>query len=361
MKKHRMFRWTLILFLVMSGICVQREKMGAKVLSDQKIQAIFSQAIENEELDVCITQEKTFALDAETADREARDYAELLLGLLQEAANKNGKILLSGNYSYLVNEKRDEVTYKFLIGPQNLREVTMIASEKQAYTLALKALKNRDYKTQFYTDESSFYEIFKMVLKQHPEYNYGVQVWNNTNGTFGFRQGSALSASSAKKYRQKADARANAIIKKIISPTMSRKEKIQAIHDYIVKNCAYDTGKINTKYDHSYTAYGCLVKKQAVCQGYAAAFNLLAGKAGIASITATGSAGGGSHAWNYVKDGSNYVHVDCTWDDPVPDHGKNASVPHKYFYVRDVDLKKTHKWKRTEISQKYITYTALMM
>ena len=95
--------WTLILFLVMSGICVQREKMGAKVLSDQKIQAISSQAIENEELDVCITQEKTFALDAETADREARDYAELLLGLLQEAGNKNGKILLSGNYSYLVN------------------------------------------------------------------------------------------------------------------------------------------------------------------------------------------------------------------------------------------------------------------
>ena len=227
--------------------------------------------------------------------------------------------------------------------------------------LALKALKNRDYKTQFYTDESSFYEIFKMVLKQHPEYNYGVQVWNNTNGTFGFRQGSALSASSAKKYRQKADARANAIIKKIISPTMSRKEKIQAIHDYIVKNCAYDTGKINTKYDHSYTAYGCLVKKQAVCQGYAAAFNLLAGKAGIASITATGSAGGGSHAWNYVKDGSNYVHVDCTWDDPVPDRGKNASVPHKYFYVTDGILKKTHKWSRTEISKKYITFTELMM
>lgn len=357
-----MFMWILTLLLALGDISAKQDIVAAQVLSDQKIQAIFSQAIENEELDVCITQEKTFALDAETADREARDYAELLLGLLQEAANKNGKILLSENYSYLVNEKRDEVTYKFLIGPQNLREVTMVASEKQAYTLALKALKNRDYKTQFYADESSFYEVFKMVLEQHPEYNYGVRVWNNKpNGTFGFRQGSALSASSAKKYRQKADARANAIIKKIIGPTMSRKEKIQAIHDYIVKNCAYDTGKINTKYDHSYTAYGCLVKKQAVCQGYAAAFNLLAGKVGIASIAATGSAGGDDHAWNYVKDGSNYVHVDCTWDDPVPDHGKNASVPHKYFYVRDVDLKKTHKWKRTEISQKYITYTALMM
>ena len=167
MKKHRMFIWILPLFLTLGDVSSKQDIVAAQVLSDQKIQAIFSQAIENEELDVCITQEKTFALDAETADREARDYAELLLGLLQEAANKNGKILLSENYSYLVNEKRDEVTYKFLIGPQNLREVTMIASEKQAYTLALKALKNRDYKTQFYTDESSFYEIFKMVLKQH--------------------------------------------------------------------------------------------------------------------------------------------------------------------------------------------------
>ena len=106
MKKHRMLIWILPLFLALGDVSSKQDIVAAQVLSDQKIQAIFSQAIENEELDVCITQEKTFALDAETADREARDYAELLLGLLQEAANKNGKILLSGNYSYLVNEMK---------------------------------------------------------------------------------------------------------------------------------------------------------------------------------------------------------------------------------------------------------------
>jgi len=39
-----------------------------------------------------------------------------------------------------------------------------------------------------------------------------------------------------------------------------------------------------------------------------------------------GEAGGGSHAWNYVKDGSSYRYIDVTWDDPVQDQGAKAAV-----------------------------------
>lgn len=40
----------------------------------------------------------------------------------------------------------------------------------------------------------------------------------------------------------------------------------------------------------------------------------------------SGEAGGGSHAWNYVKDGSSYRYIDVTWDDPVQDQGAKAAV-----------------------------------
>ena len=49
-------------------------------------------------------------------------------------------------------------------------------------------------------------------------------------------------------------------------------------------------------------------------------------KAGICSIAVPGEAGGGSHAWNYVKDGSSYRYIDVTWDDPVQDQGAKAAV-----------------------------------
>ena len=39
-----------------------------------------------------------------------------------------------------------------------------------------------------------------------------------------------------------------------------------------------------------------------------------------------GEACGGSHAWNYVKDGSSYRYIDVTWDDPVQDQGAKAAV-----------------------------------
>ena len=52
----------------------------------------------------------------------------------------------------------------------------------------------------------------------------------------------------------------------------------------------------------------------------------LTAKAGICSIAVPGEAGGGSHAWNYVKDGSSYRYIDVTWDDPVQDQGAKAAV-----------------------------------
>jgi transglutaminase/protease-like cytokinesis protein 3 len=235
--------------------------------------------------------------------------------------------------------------------------VTKLTSEKNAYRNALKALKNRNYTGAFYSQDNMYYDTFVLVLEQHPEYNYGVQIWKSTNGTCGYRTNGSLSEAKIKKLMQAADKKATAILKKIITTDMTKKEKLQAIHDYMVKNCVYDEGVNKSGYDNAYTAYGCLVEKSAVCQGYASAFNLLAGKVGIPCIAVSGTANGGSHGWNFLKIGSTYRYVDVTWDDPLPDRGSKAAVRQNYFFVTQSTLAEDHVWNKTDYAKKYLTYS----
>ena len=195
-------------------------------------------------------------------------------------------------------------TYRFDISSQFTKKVTVLSSEKSAYTRALKALKKRDYSTNFYAENAMYYDTFVLALQHHPEYNYGIMIWKSADGTFGYRPSGDLSTSAIKSKMIKADTKADAVLKKIIKKGMTNKQKLKAIHDYLVKNCVYKERVSAGNYHDAFTAYGCLINKEAVCQGYAAAFNLLALKAGIRSIAVTGDAGGSSHAWNYVKNGS---------------------------------------------------------
>ena len=113
-------------------------------------------------------------------------------------------------------------------------------------------------------------------------------------------------------------------------------------------------------YTLKYTGYAALVSGTSVCQGYAAAFNLLASKVGIRSIAVAGDAGGDSHAWNYVRNGNTYCYIDTTWDDPVPDGGPRAKVSHKFFYLTQKQMEKTHTWDKIEHAKKYVDYASVL-
>ena len=164
---------------------------------------------------------------------------------------------------------------------------------------------------------------------------------------------------------KKVDKKAKAIIKKTITSDMSDAQKVKAVHDYIAFNCAYDYDNLlrGTIPAVSYTAEGVLLKKKAVCQGYAEAFKLLMDMLGIPCKMVTGTAdnGGGyaGHAWNIVKVGGKWYHIDVTWDDPVPDT-KNY-VRYAYFLIPDKKMDDDHKWNRssykkctTDSSSKFI-------
>lgn len=135
-------------------------------------------------------------------------------------------------------------------------------------------------------------------------------------------------------FKNDADLMVNSIVEEMITPEMTEREKLRAIHDYIILNCAYDYENYlaSTIPEESYLAYGALIKHVAVCQGYSAAFNLLCRKVGIPSLTLSGRTPGydyDNHAWNMVLlDGAIYF-IDVTSDDPVPD--EEGRVNHTYF------------------------------
>ena len=93
-------------------------------------------------------------------------------------------------------------------------------------------------------------------------------------------------------------------------------EKEKLIHDYIVSNVAYGYpgGKKEPEGD-AYSAYGALVLKKAVCNGYAEGMKLLC---------------------------KEWYHADLTWDDPEPDETSRIMYP--YFNVDDTQMKADHKW-----------------
>lgn len=234
-----------------------------------------------------------------------------------------------------------------------LAQVKYISSSKAAYKAALKALKDHDYATKFYSDKS-YYSIFRLMLKQHPEYNYDTVVWKDKKGYYGYYISSELTDSELDAKWRAADKKANAIVKKKLKKSMTTEQKLRKIHDYLMKTCRYDYKLTEIDgYEDALTAYGVLVKKKGVCQGYTAAFSLLAQKAGVYSIAVCGKVSSGSHTWNYVRLGKKYLHIDCTWDKTLQ---KGKEIRHDYFAIPGSLIIQNHVWDSSKYTSKHVKY-----
>lgn len=98
-------------------------------------------------------------------------------------------------------------------------------------------------------------------------------------------------------------------------------EKALLLHDRLIMHCEYDYDTYKYNYANmpqtSYNAYGVFVLRDAVCMGYALAYDYLLEQVGIKSLYCSSDTI--NHAWNIVYiDGTPY-HVDTTWDDPIWD------------------------------------------
>lgn len=126
------------------------------------------------------------------------------------------------------------------------------------------------------------------------------------------------------------------------------------VYDYIGKTAHYDFDRLEEAQKEDgdpeseliYTAYGCLVDGGCVCSGYTAAIKLVLNELGIECYRVSGESCGESHAWNVVKMGDNWYHLDLTWDDDAffGENGEELpnSVSFEYFGLTDEAISEDH-------------------
>ncbi|MCG7384254.1 transglutaminase domain-containing protein [Paenibacillus sp. ACRRY] len=205
----------------------------------------------------------------------------------------------------------------------------MIAAEDQ---ISLKA----------FPEAQNFTTLSDVVLKvmyQNPlilgvegfEYNYGTLTlsihYNEPADVIQKKQGEII-------------AKANEVVASIIKDGMKDDEKRKAIYDYLNDNAKYDDAalesaeqnnfkNVEAQFNDSFTTYGILVKGVGVCASYASVYKLLSDLSGLDSIVVTGASSGVPHAWNKVKIGDEWFHVDAT------NNLTNSGIPYFLYNAND--------------------------
>ncbi len=115
-------------------------------------------------------------------------------------------------------------------------------------------------------------------------------------------------------------AQINKVVDGFIPTGETMYDNLLSIHNFICKINTYVRESEGALY--CYSAYGSLVNRRSVCEGYAEAFKLLCDKVGIDCILVTGMSKPASdkpmeaHMWNLVRmDDDVWYAVDVTWDD----------------------------------------------
>ena len=159
--------------------------------------------------------------------------------------------------------------------------------------------------------------------------------------------------SQAAKMNSELEEAANRIASAIKRASNDEYSLLLNLSKYLQVNVRYDMVELNavsrgiSKYPASHNAYGALVKKLAVCDGFSSAFSLLAQKLGFESMLVYGRSEYSSspmveHAWNILKVRNNHYHVDITWD--ARKFVASGELSYDYFMLTDGEISNDHTW-----------------
>ena len=122
------------------------------------------------------------------------------------------------------------------------------------------------------------------------------------------------------------------VISEVITDDMDDRDKIKAIHDYIINNSNYAESDMN---NNSYNkATGNLLNGLGLCGGYADSMALFLDRFGINNYKIASE----THIWNLVELDNKWYHLDLTWDDPVISDGSHR-LDRLFFLITDQRLK----------------------
>ncbi|ATD54273.1 transglutaminase domain-containing protein [Clostridium chauvoei] len=195
--------------------------------------------------------------------------------------------------------------------------------------------------------------LFFKVLAEHPDifyctnsisYSYSLN-YNNQIVGYSLLVKYAYDTPTINTMKVELNDKVSYIKNNLINDSYSELKKEFIVHDYLTQNCTYDAENLskNTVPAISHTAYGALVNKVAVCDGYSKAAKLLLNECGVECGVIVSDQM--HHAWNYVKIDGEYYQLDITWDDPVPESNR---LNYSYFNLTNAEMAKSHQWVQSD-------------
>ena len=126
-----------------------------------------------------------------------------------------------------------------------------------------------------------------------------------------------------------------------LAESMTEWEKERYIHDFICTSVRYD--KLKKPYSHE--IIGPMGQGVGVCEGIAKTVKILCDALGIWCMIAISEANPEKgikyrHAWNIVKIGGRYYHLDATFDNSL---GRGETIRYDYFNLGDKQLFRDHE------------------
>lgn len=253
--------------------------------------------------------------------------------------------MIEGGTSVLIKDEISELKDSLIYFPEDMETIYgreyLSAEEKEIYDSLVQAIGNGESSVPMLDDGAVYTKILNLIgIEQMGFGNVSerkVGQFDAESQHFPVEFTYRFTCEEMSNMNRAAEAAANEIIDGI-DPAASVYEKLKYFHDYLVKNCESDSEDI-----YGNTIYGALVRKKALCEGYAKSFSYLCNKVGIENIIVTGSTDT-AHMWNMVKIDGNWYHIDVTWDKP---DGTLAEmypdlVLYQYFLVTDSVIENNH-------------------
>lgn len=192
---------------------------------------------------------------------------------------------------------------------------------------------------EFHRDESYYFDADRYA-SDYPDLLLAFgrnkrALWNHYK-KYGFHEGrKAYGTSDSVEAKRKVFD----IAESITNDNMTEREKIKAVHDWIINHTSYDRVNYEKKTipEESYNITGVMLKGVAVCSGYARTFDYFMFVLGIEHEHVTGTVyfsdgRTGGHAWNRVLLDNTWYYIDCTWDDE-PLWGGGERLRYKYYLI----------------------------
>ena len=214
--------------------------------------------------------------------------------------------------------------------------------KKRFVIISEKTVNLEDAREEFYIKHSAFYSN---LVNIHTECWLALDKYLVYEFTFKYRIGQV----KLNMMESEVDAEVERIAKLLFTPDMPLEAKLYLAHNYLALNVVYkDNDKNSLDVSYTQSAYGALIKRECVCQGYAEAFKRIMDYAGIGCDIVCGQIVGSTeyHAWNIVDLGKedSFCHIDVTWDN------SSQKPEYTYFCKNDSFFEGKRIWDR-ELSE----------